>query len=65
MHIVDVGIRLYAVNDRILRRRTYSVDDGVHMLAVDVRMHSNESVTTLIKYCGLSERCATMHNDMV
>ena len=56
MHVVDDGVLLYAVNDGILRRRTY---------AVDVRMHSKESVTTLLKYCGLSERCLTVHNDIV
>jgi len=40
----------------ICHRRTY---------AVDVRMRSNASETTLLKYSGLSERCASTQNDMV
>ena len=40
----------------LLRRHTY---------AVNMRMRSNASVTTLRMYCGLSERCVATHNDMV
>jgi len=60
-----VWTQLVAFTRRRRHRPMHVVDDGVTYAVNDGILRRRVNVTALLKYCGLSIRCMTTHNDMV